>query len=172
MVALHIMRIVILSLTLLAWAFPLCGQEPPAVVVALDSSRSLHAADIAAVHEALALGFEHVPRDLPVGLVTFDDSARWLVEPGSDRGAVLEALRAVEPTGSTTVLYDGIVLAAQRMLGRNPDRGQRREGREFCGHGIGRRRCLCATTRSSLDGRSWPEHRRQGAPAVGIVDTR
>ncbi len=87
------------------------------MIVAVDSSRSLRSSDIEAVHDALSRGLESVSPNLPVGLVIFDDTARWLVEPTPDRDVVLQALKVVEPSGTTTVLYDGIFLAAQGMEG-------------------------------------------------------
>jgi hypothetical protein len=89
--------------------------QPVSLIVAVDSSRSLKSSDIAAIHEALSQGLEGVSPELPVGLVTFDDNARWIFEPTLDRERVLLALKAVEPSGTTTVLYDGIFLAAQGM---------------------------------------------------------
>ncbi len=117
MVDFHIMRLVFLLLTAIAFAAPVFGGQQPSLVVAVDSSRSLRASDISAVHDALSRGLEGVSPEMPVGLVTFDDTARWLVEATPDRDAVLEALRVVEPSGTTTVLYDGIFLAAQGMEG-------------------------------------------------------
>lgn len=109
------MRGFIFLLTAMAWVMPLFGGEQPSLVVAVDSSRSLRSSDIVAVHDALSRGLEGVSETLPIGLVTFDDDARWLVQPSHDRELVLEALRSVEPGGTTTVLYDGIFLAAQGM---------------------------------------------------------
>ncbi len=101
----------------LACALPVLAGQPASLIVAVDSSRSLKTSDISAVHDALLRGLDEVPPALLVGLVTFDDTARWLVEPTSDQNVVLEALRVVEPSGTTTVLYDGIFLAAQGMEG-------------------------------------------------------
>lgn len=115
MIALHIMRGVFFLLTVFAWVLPAYGGQQPSLVVAVDSSRSLRASDIAAVHDALSRGLEGVSETLPIGLVTFDDTARWIVEPVLDRDVVLDALKLVEPEGTTTVLYDGIFLAAQGM---------------------------------------------------------
>lgn len=104
-------------LTSLACTLPVFGGQQPSLVVAVDSSRSLKSSDVTAVHDALFQGLEGVSPDLPVGLVSFDDTARWLVEPTPNRDVVLQALNAVEPGGTTTVLYDGIFLAAQSMDG-------------------------------------------------------
>ncbi|MEN8163211.1 MAG: FHA domain-containing protein [Acidobacteriota bacterium] len=117
MIALFVMRGVLLFLTAFACVLPVFGGQQPSLVVAVDSSRSLRASDITEVHDALLLGLDGVSPELAVGLVTFDDTARWLVEPTTDPNGVLEALRVVEPSGTTTVLYDGIFLAAQGMEG-------------------------------------------------------
>lgn len=109
------MRVVFLLLISIAWVVPAFGGQQPSLVVAVDSSRSLRASDITAVHDALSQGLEGVSPELPVGLVTFDDTARWIIEPTLNRDEVLQALKAVEPSGTTTVLFDGIFLAAQDM---------------------------------------------------------
>lgn len=96
----------------IAAAVPSPARAAGPLIVAVDSSRSLRPSDMRAIHDAVARGLEAVPGDVPVGLVTFDDAARWVVEPTSDRSRVLDALAAVEPEGTTTVLYDGLYLAA------------------------------------------------------------
>ncbi len=117
MILLHIMRRILILLFSLAWALPALAGQKVSLIVAVDSSRSLRSSDIEAVHDALSRGLESVSPNLPVGLVIFDDTARWLVEPTPDRDVVLQALKVVEPSGTTTVLYDGIFLAAQGMPG-------------------------------------------------------
>jgi hypothetical protein len=106
---------VFLFLIGVACAMPVWSGQQPSLVVAVDSSRSLKSADIEAVHDALSRGLKSVPSALSVGLVTFDDTARWVIQPTADRQSVLQALAAVQPSGTTTVLYDGIFLAAQAM---------------------------------------------------------
>ncbi len=115
MIFLHIMRCVFFLLTAIAFLPPVFAGQQTSLIVAVDSSRSLKASDIAAIHDALSRGLEGVSPELPVGLVTFDDTARWLIEPTLDRDSVFQALKAVEPSGTTTVLYDGIFLAVQAM---------------------------------------------------------
>ena len=117
MIVLHIMRRVFCLLTWFACALPVFAEQSASLIVAVDSSRSLKSSDISAVHDALSRGLEGVSPELRIGLVTFDDTARWLIEPTPDRDGVLQALKAVEPAGTTTVLYDGIFLAAQAMEG-------------------------------------------------------
>ena len=90
------------------------ADEVP-LVVAVDTSRSLRKADIEAVHDVLAREFEAIAADVPIGLVVFDDTARWLASPGAPRTEVLAALMAVEPAGSFTVLYDALFLAAREL---------------------------------------------------------
>lgn len=89
---------------------------PPALVVALDSSRSLEASDLRQVVDALEVGLEAGRNPaVPAGLVTFDDAARWVIEPTGDHARFLAALGAIEPAGTTTVLLDGIYLAVREM---------------------------------------------------------
>ncbi len=107
------MRALVLS-ALLVFASPALADQPP-LIVAVDSSRSLTPADIAVVHDALAVGLETIPSEIPIGLVVFDDTARRLIDQTTDHQAVLDALAAVVPQGKTTVLYDAIYLAAQSM---------------------------------------------------------
>lgn len=98
-------------------AVGLASQAPPSpLVVALDSSRSLQTADLRRVVETLDGALEGLQApNLPVGLVTFDDTARWVVRPTEDRARFLAALGAVQPSGTTTVLLDGIYLAAREL---------------------------------------------------------
>ncbi|RLE18468.1 MAG: hypothetical protein DRJ65_21390 [Acidobacteria bacterium] len=109
------MRRIFILLVSLAWALPVFAGQQASLIVAVDSSRSLKSSDIAAIHEALSKGLKGVSPELPVGLVTFDDNARWIIEPTPNQDRVLQALKVVEPSGTTTVLYDGIFLAAQGM---------------------------------------------------------
>ncbi len=115
MIFLPIMLRVCLILTSLALAFPVFADPAASLVIAVDSSRSLKSSDISAIHNGLVRGLDGVSPEIPIGLVTFDDTARWLIEPTEDHESVLKALKAVEPSGTTTVLYDGIFLAAQAM---------------------------------------------------------
>lgn len=109
------MRRLFILLVITAWASAVCGEQLPPLVVAVDTSRSLKPSDITAVHDALSEGLRGVEPKLPLGLVTFDDTARWLVEPTNQRIRTLHALQAVEPSGTTTVLNDALYLAAQKM---------------------------------------------------------
>ncbi len=99
-------------LTLVAVPAMAFADEVP-LVVAVDTSRSLRKADLEAVHDVLARGLDAVPAEVPVGLVAFDDTARWLATPDRPRAEVLAALLEVEPAGSFTVLYDALFLAAR-----------------------------------------------------------
>ncbi len=117
MIVLLIMRRIFLLVISIACVLPVFAGQPASLIVAVDSSRSLKSSDIAAIHDALFRGLDGVVPALPVGLVTFDDTARWVIEPTLERNRVLQALKAVEPSGTTTVLYDGIFLAAQGMDG-------------------------------------------------------
>ncbi len=77
------------------------------VVLALDASRSLSAAESRAA-TALARGLAaKLPEDARLGVVTFDDAVRWLASPGAaGDGAVLDT---IVPAGRFTVLNDALV---------------------------------------------------------------
>ncbi|MCD4750800.1 MAG: FHA domain-containing protein [Thermoanaerobaculales bacterium] len=106
------MRLFFLLLFPLA-VFAGAGELP--LVVAVDTSRSLRVTDMASIHEALSVGFESLPDGVPIGLIAFDDRARWLSLPTTNWARVLDAMVVVEPAGSYTVFYDALYLAAQEL---------------------------------------------------------
>ena len=81
--------------------------EQASIVLATDHSGSMQATDVspsrlAAVREAVERFLDEVPDDVRVGAVAFDDQARALQTPTTDRAAVREALReALVPSGGT-----------------------------------------------------------------------
>ncbi len=75
---------------------------------------------IAAAKSAAATLVEAVADDVLVGLVAFDDDARVLVRPTTDRAAVLGAVSGLTAQDETA-LYDGIA-AALGTLGQAGDR--------------------------------------------------
>lgn len=81
--------------------------EQASIVLATDHSGSMQATDVApsrlaAVREAGERFLDEVPDAVRVGAVAFDDQARALQTPTTDRAAVREALReALVPSGGT-----------------------------------------------------------------------
>ena len=87
------------------------GAVERTTVLALDVSRSMRGAPVAAAREAALLFLETVPDDVRVGLVTFAGSVRQPVAPTTDRDAVAEALAQIA-LGAGTRLHDGVARAA------------------------------------------------------------
>ncbi|MBP9145844.1 MAG: FHA domain-containing protein [Thermoanaerobaculia bacterium] len=82
------------------------AQEVP-VVLALDSSRSLSAAESRATSDFAKVLLAGLPGAAKPGILVFDDEVRWLARPGAAGGA--EALDAMTPAGRFTVLNDGLI---------------------------------------------------------------
>ena len=108
----------------LALALPAAGAtaaqaapvEPSPVVFALDSSRSLSAAESRATADLTKALLAGLPSAAPSGVLTFDDEVRWLARPGATgasgaQGAseAMTALDALSPAGRFTVLHDGLI---------------------------------------------------------------
>jgi Ca-activated chloride channel family protein len=120
------LQLAALAALLLAAARPLA--EPPlpaneaAVVVALDTSRSMLAQDatpnrLEAARELAREFTEQTPGSALVGLASFSDSAYVLVPPTRIRGEVLEALERIEP-GANTSLAAAIIAGVRMLPGR------------------------------------------------------
>ena len=97
-------------------------QKSATVILALDTSASMAADDVAptrlAAAKTQAAAFVRgLPSGLKVGLVSFDSSARVLVPATADRNAVLGGISALQ-TGAGTATADAIdlSLAAIRAL--------------------------------------------------------
>lgn len=85
------------------------------VVVAVDSSRSLSPAELAAAGDLVGPVLASLPGDAPAGVLEFNDAARWVSPlPGSPSQAI-EAFRRIVPAGSTTTLLDALVTAAREL---------------------------------------------------------
>ncbi|GAB4068336.1 hypothetical protein GCM10028777_27110 [Angustibacter speluncae] len=82
----------------------------PAVVLVLDASGSMRGGPLAAAQQAATVFVTSLPDVVPVGLVTFSDSARVVVSPTTDRGRVVGAIGDVQASGETA-LYDGVTAA-------------------------------------------------------------
>ncbi len=86
----------------------------PSVVVAVDTSRSLQPATLAAMGEAAAAALGRLPARTQVGVLAFDDAPHWVLAAGSPQQAAT-ALASLAPTGSYTLLDDALFTAARAL---------------------------------------------------------
>lgn len=94
-------------------------QTSPTIVLAIDVSDSMTATDVApnrlvAAENAASTFLDQVPEDFRVGLVTFAEEARTLVQPTTDRTDVEDALASFTTTKGTHI-GDGLALALQEI---------------------------------------------------------
>jgi Ca-activated chloride channel homolog len=94
-------------------------QTSPTIVLAIDVSDSMTANDVApnrlvAAENAASTFLDQVPEDFRVGLVTFAEEARTLVQPTTDRTDVEDALASFTTTKGTHI-GDGLALALQEI---------------------------------------------------------
>jgi Ca-activated chloride channel family protein len=94
-------------------------QTSPTIVLAIDVSDSMTATDVApnrlvAAENAASTFLDQVPEDFRVGLVTFAEEARTLVQPTTDRTDVEDALASFTTTRGTHI-GDGLALALQEI---------------------------------------------------------
>lgn len=82
----------------------------PGVVLVLDASGSMRGGPLAAAQQAATAFVTSLPDVVPVGLVTFADSAQVVVSPTTDRSRVVGAIGEVRASGETA-LYDGVTAA-------------------------------------------------------------
>ncbi len=101
---------------LIAWAQPadqiLVPKERATVVLAIDTSLSMQATDVApsrleAAKQAAAKFIDGLPPQINVGLVTFDGIARVRVTPTTDRQPVQSAIESLE-LGPATAIGEAI----------------------------------------------------------------
>ena len=83
----------------------------PAVVLVLDASGSMRGAALAAAKQAATSFVGALPAAVPVGLVTFADTASVEVPPTTNRGRITAAVASITASGDTA-LYDAIAAAA------------------------------------------------------------
>lgn len=85
------------------------------VVVAVDSSRSLSPAELTAAGDLVGQVLASLAGDAPVGVLEFNDVAKWVSPfPGSPSQAI-EAFRRINPGGRFTALLDALVTAAREL---------------------------------------------------------
>ncbi len=101
---------------LVAWARPadevLVPKERATVVLAIDTSLSMEATDVApsrleAAQEAALSFLDELPSEINLGLVTFDGVARVRVTPTTDRAPVRAAIQTLE-LGPATAIGEAI----------------------------------------------------------------
>lgn len=106
------------------WLLLLCGlligpltlhAESAPVVVAVDTSRSLNSGALAEVADRLRLVLASLDPATPTGLLAFDDTPRWIVEPGAQPSRVAEALGDLELQGNFTLLNDALFVATREL---------------------------------------------------------
>ncbi len=85
------------------------------VVVAVDTSRSLSPSELRSTTSDMGAILAVLPAGTPVGLMAFDDSPRWIVEPSGSREAVENALADLTPAGNFTLLNDALFTAARDL---------------------------------------------------------
>lgn len=81
-------------------------------VLAIDTSNSMRGERITAAKRAAALFLDSAPKDVAVGLVSFDDDVQVLVKPSRNRAALRRAVDGLTLTRDTA-LYDGVLGAVK-----------------------------------------------------------
>ncbi len=95
------------------------GAESVPIVVAVDTSRSLSAAELKKTTDSVFEIVRGLGDGVPFGILAFDDSPRWIVEPPGSGVDLEEALASISPRGNYTVLNDAVFTVARRL----PDGG-------------------------------------------------
>ncbi|HET9768452.1 MAG TPA: FHA domain-containing protein [Thermoanaerobaculia bacterium] len=90
------------------------AASAPSVVVAVDTSRSLDRATLAAMGETASAALGELPAETVVGVLAFDDAPRWVLRAGSPAEAAA-ALGSLAPAGSFTLLDDALFTATREI---------------------------------------------------------
>src|SRR4030095_4506033 len=94
------------------------NRRPVVLTFVIDVSGSMDQPNrLGLVKQSLSLLLDQLRPTDRIGLVTFGDEARVLLEPSNDREAVRQAIARLQPEGSTNT-EDGL-LAAYAMADRN-----------------------------------------------------
>jgi hypothetical protein len=101
----------LLALGLLA-AVP--AAAAPGLVVAVDTSRSLTAAEVGTVAKLAGEALRQVPGAPPTALLSFDDLPRWVTQAGPP-AATVAALGSLVPQGRTTQVHDALFVATRSL---------------------------------------------------------
>ena len=102
-----------------ASAEPVGGSEAATIertaMLVVDTSGSMNENGRLAGAKSAAKAFvASVPADVRVGLVTFDDGARVVRGPSTDRAELIAAIDALKADGSTAI-FDAVVLATREL---------------------------------------------------------
>lgn len=96
---------------------PIASAEEVPVVVAVDTSRSLSPSELASTVSKINEIVAGLPEGTPVGLLAFDDTPQWIVEPSGSKDAVSSALTDLNPAGNFTLLNDALFSVARELPG-------------------------------------------------------
>jgi Ca-activated chloride channel family protein len=117
----------LLSLVVLTFAFAQpamamrTAKQRATIMLTLDTSASMTATDVSpsrleAMEEQATEFVKNVPKNVQIGLVTFNGSAALLVPPSTDTAPVLTALESLT-VGGGTATADGITTALSAIAG-------------------------------------------------------
>jgi len=109
----------LISFAVLFVGYALSAGATAPLVVAVDTSRSLTPSQVTAIRTAVEQTTEALQPPPAMGLLEFNDSPRWIVEPPATADAVVAALGDLRPAGRYTALNDALFLAARAL----PDGG-------------------------------------------------
>lgn len=124
----------LLTLLVLGFARPAVAVSVPVrsgdVVVALDTSASMGAADVSpsrlvAAREAAAAFVRGLPEQVRVGVVTFAGGAQLAVAPTTDRDRALAAIGSATGPGQGTALGEAVGVAVTALAGSPAEGGRR-----------------------------------------------
>jgi Ca-activated chloride channel family protein len=120
------LQLAALALLLLAASRPVAAPILPAnkaaVIIAVDTSKSMQASDLnpSRLEAAKAVAREFLkiaPASTQVGLVSFSDNASALVLPTTDRQKVLEAIERLKPSQNTSIA-SAVITGVRALPGR------------------------------------------------------
>jgi tight adherence protein B len=94
-------------------------------ILAIDTSESMKGTRISEAQKAAGAYLDSVPANVKVGVVTFDDTVKTLVEPGLDRDAARTAIADLTLTRNTA-LYAGVLGAIKAAGPGGENAGQRK----------------------------------------------
>ncbi len=90
------------------------AQIDRSAILVIDTSGSMKDAKIAGAKAAATSFLDTAPKDIKIGLVSFNDKAEVVVTPTVDRAQVKAAVSALN-TGGKTALYDATIVASEAL---------------------------------------------------------